>query len=140
MKPVQPMIVLVIALVVGAASAYGGYSYRASQISSARGNFAGRTGVAARAGVQARIGGGRISGDVISTDANSITIKLADGSSKIILLSGQTMIDKATQGSKTDLTSGAKVAVFGTTNSDGSVTAQNIQINPAMPTASPAGK
>jgi len=60
----------------------------------------------------------------------TITVKLEDGSSKIILLSEKTSINKASEGSITDLTAGEKVAVFGTTNADGSVTAQNIQINP----------
>lgn len=140
MKPVQPTIVLVIALIVGAAGVYGGYSYRGSQITSERGSFSGRGGTTTRTGTQARFGGGRINGQIISADAQSMTIKLADGSSKIVLFSGQTMIDKATQGSRADLTSGVTVAVFGTTNSDGSVTAQNIQINPTGPSASPTGK
>jgi len=60
----------------------------------------------------------------------TITVKLPDGSSKIILLSEKTSINKASEGSVADLVVGEKVAVFGTTNTDGSVTAQNIQINP----------
>jgi hypothetical protein len=136
MKPVKPVVVLVIALVVGIAAGYGGYYYRGTQIPT-RGNFAGRGNAAQLAGGRGMMNGGRVSGQILSADSTSITVKLADGSSKIVLLSDQTTINKATQGSKTDLTSGTTVSVFGPTNSDGSVTAQNIQINPASPTPAP---
>lgn len=144
MKPVKPVIALVIALVVGAIAGCGGYYYRGTKIPT-RGNFAQGAGArGAGAGIAGQAGrggmGGRVTGQIISADATSITVKLADGSSKIVLLSGQTMINRATQGAKTDLTSGTTVAVFGATNSDGSVTAQNVQINPATPSVTPAGK
>ncbi len=71
-----------------------------------------------------------ISGEILSSDDKSITVKLQDGSSKIVLLSDKTQINKATSVTKLDLKSGEKVAVFGSENSDGSVTAQNIQLNP----------
>lgn len=77
-------------------------------------------------------GGGRVVGQILSSDSGSITVKLQDGSSKIVILSGTTTIDKAATGSVTDLTVGQNVAVFGQTNSDGSVTAQNIQLNPQL--------
>lgn len=142
MKPIKPVIVLVIVIAVGLAAGYGGYYYRGTQIQT-RGGFAGARGgafgaQAGRGGVG--MNGGRVNGQIISADATSITVKLPDGSSKIILLSGQTIINKATQGAKNDLTQGTTVAVFGTTNSDGSVTAQNIQINPTAPAASPSSK
>jgi hypothetical protein len=138
MKPVQPVIVLVIALVVGSAAGYGGYYYRGTTLPP-RGNFAaGTRGTGAQTtGARGMMNGGRVNGQIILADSTSITVKLADGSSKIILLSGQTTINKATQGSKTDLTSGTTVSVFGSTNSDGSVTAQNIQINQVSPTPAP---
>lgn len=70
------------------------------------------------------------SGQIVSSDTTSITVKLTDGSTKIVLLTDKTQINKASSGSKTDLTNGTQVAVFGTDNSDGSVTAQTVQINP----------
>lgn len=79
-----------------------------------------------------RSGGGQIMGEIISQDDKSVTVKLADGSSKIILLSSTTSINKASQASSADLKVGEKIAVFGTTNTDGSVTAQNIQLNPVL--------
>ncbi|MCL4366320.1 DUF5666 domain-containing protein [Patescibacteria group bacterium] len=76
-----------------------------------------------------------------SDDLKSITVKLSDGSSKIILLSAQTQLNKAEVAAKSDLAVGERVAVFGSVNSDGSVNAQNIQLNPqrrgSTPSASP---
>lgn len=45
-------------------------------------------------------------------------------------MSDKTQINKTSAGAKSDLAKGAQVAVFGTENSDGSVSAQNIQLNP----------
>ena len=71
--------------------------------------------------------GGLTSGSIISSDASSITVKLSDGSTKIILYSDSTTISTSTKGSSADLTAGQEVRVTGTTNSDGSITATNIQ-------------
>lgn len=71
-------------------------------------------------------------GEIISQDDKSVTVKLPDGSSKIILLSETTSINKATEVSKMDLKVGDRIAVFGTENTDGSITAQNIQLNPVL--------
>lgn len=73
-----------------------------------------------------------VTGEILSRDDTSITVKLQDGSSKIVLVSDKTQISKASEATKTDLTVGTRVAVFGQDNSDGSVTAQNIQLNPIM--------
>ncbi len=75
-------------------------------------------------------GGGQVLGEITSVDDKSITVKNQDGSSKIVILSDKTEINKASEAAKTDLKIGEKVSAFGTTNSDGSVTAQNIQLNP----------
>ena len=69
-----------------------------------------------------------VSGEVLSQDENSVTVKEADGSSKIVILSDKTSINKTTSGSKTDLKTGEKITAFGTSNSDGSITAENISI------------
>ena len=72
-------------------------------------------------------------GKVISKDDTSITVKGRDGSSKIVLYTPTTQVMKSTSGSSTDITVGSQVLVQGKTNSDGSVTAQNISIRPTMP-------
>lgn len=78
-------------------------------------------------------GAGFISGDVISSDDKSITLKLRDGGSKIVILSDSTQIMKSTSGSASDISGGESLMVQGATNSDGSITAQTIQIRPATP-------
>lgn len=71
-------------------------------------------------------------GEIIAKDDQSITVKLEDGSSKIVLLSSDVTVTKSDTGSSDDLQIGTKVGAFGSTNSDGSVSAANIQINPMM--------
>lgn len=79
-------------------------------------------------------------GEIISADDKSITVKLADGSSKIILISDSTTINQSTAAAKTDLKVGTKVAVMGDQTTDGSVTGRNIEINPHVATVTPAVK
>lgn len=127
---------IIVAVVVGGASFYGGMLYQKTQVRSTFGQFAreGRTGqnpTNMRNGTN-RGFGGAIVGDVVSIDNDSLTVKLQDGSSKIVNLAQSTTYSKTETGSKTDLKNGTKVAAIGATNSDGSITAQNIQINPAF--------
>jgi hypothetical protein len=72
-----------------------------------------------------------IRGQIIAKDDKSITVKMTDGSTKIIILGSSTTIAKAETGSTNDLANDATVTVIGSTNSDGSVTAQSIQIGNA---------
>ncbi len=68
-----------------------------------------------------------VAGEILSLDSKSITVKMADGSSKIVILSDKTVYNRTQEGSLSDLKVGDNINVFGTTNSDGSVTAQNVQ-------------
>lgn len=86
-----------------------------------------------------RIGGRSVTGEIINQDEKSITVKLPDGSTKIVLLSDKTTVNKMAEGSKNDLKVGEQVGVFGTENQDGSVTAQNIQLNPMFRGATGGG-
>ena len=135
---------IIIVVVVGAVAFFGGMKYQQSQRSSFAGGtqFGGGAAGGFGQGGQGRFGGGAgaggrgglrpTTGQIISVDAQSITVKLQDGSSKIVQYSSSTQINKAEKATSADLTNGETVAVFGTANADGSVTAQNIQLNPEM--------
>lgn len=128
------IITVVAVVVVGAAAFFGGMKYQQTQAASGNVLYAQNGGGRFGQGggrFLTRQGGMATIGKVVSSDSNSITVQLQDGSSKIVNISGSTKIVKTTSGSQSDLTNGTQVAVFGSTNSDGSVTAQNIQINPA---------
>jgi len=73
-----------------------------------------------------------VNGEIIESGDDSVTVKLTDGTSKIVLFSDKTEINKAQQAEPADLKVGEKVMVVGQENSDGSVTAQNIQLNPVF--------
>ncbi|PIP15121.1 hypothetical protein COX47_01425 [Candidatus Roizmanbacteria bacterium CG23_combo_of_CG06-09_8_20_14_all_35_49] len=133
----KQIITIIIAIAVGALSFFGGMKYQESKsvnnrfganLQNMRGQQNGQTGQS-----QTRRGGFRpVMGEIINQDENSITVKLVDGSSKIVLLSEKTTYNKAETATKTDLKKGERVNVFGTENTDGSVTAQNIQLNPLL--------
>jgi len=92
------------------------------------GTFPGGTNGARRFG-----GGGLNAGQIVSMDSTSITIKLTDGSTKVIYYSGTTAITKTATGTASDLAVGTEISATGTSNSDGSITAQDIRINPNIP-------
>jgi len=75
-------------------------------------------------------GNRQIAGEVISLDDKTMTVKMPDGSSKIILLSSTMTVSKSVEAPKTDLKVGSKVAVFGAQNTDGSQTATTIELDP----------
>src|SRR5690349_20843509 len=132
MKNNLMLVNIIVAVVVGALAFYGGMQYQMSQRPAFGGGnrqFGGGQG-----GGRFGQGGGfrPVVGQIISQDATSVTVKLMDGSSKIVLYSGKTSINKQATGTASDLKTGETVAAFGTQNSDGSVTATNIQLNPMM--------
>ena len=70
-----------------------------------------------------------INGEITAKDEKSITVKLIDGSSKIVIYSDTTGINKTTVAAKEDLKVGGKVMVIGTEGTNGSITAQTITVN-----------
>ncbi|MEO8581183.1 MAG: DUF5666 domain-containing protein [Patescibacteria group bacterium] len=129
---VSPIALALIVIVVGAGAFFGGTKYQQKKTAQFAGRFGGAPGSLGNRGGQGRpVQNIRpVNGEIISADEKSITVKLIDGSTKIVLLSDSTTINKAADATKSDLKAGEQVGVFGAQNSDGSVTAQSIQLNP----------
>lgn len=145
MKKILPIIVALAA--VGGVSFFGGIKYaenkRASNFAANRnGNFNFHDGADGGMNGNRRAGGqggaGFVSGEIISKDNGSLTVKLRDGGSKIVFFSTSTQVMKTAAGSADDLKAGETISVTGMANQDGSVTAQNIQLRPASSTFSGA--
>jgi len=124
------LVAAIVALVFGAAGFLGGLTYQKSKQAGNR-NFAVMGGRVQGQGTN-RLGVRPVAGEIISNDNSSITVKLPDGSSRIVLLTASTSINKADTVKATDLTVGSTISAFGTENADGSVTAQNVQLNPII--------
>ncbi|MFA6535827.1 MAG: hypothetical protein WC250_00220 [Candidatus Paceibacterota bacterium] len=125
------------ALVLGGIIFYGGVAYGKTltpargqfdngQMSAGANNFRGVNGLGNR-------GGGSAFGEVITKDSASLSIKLQDGSTKLILLGTSTPVSKTSAGSLSDILVGVDVGVGGTTNTDGSISAKSIQLLPQLP-------
>lgn len=69
-----------------------------------------------------------LAGEIISQGDDSLTIKLSEGSTKIVFVSDSTEITKSIEGTISDLSEGEQIFVNGTENPDGSYTAQMIQL------------
>jgi len=123
-------------VIIAGVSFFGGIQYDKSQ-TPVRGNFSGQTAgaFAGRSGMggAGRASGGFVSGKVLSVGSGSLTIQLQNGNSQIILLGSTAQVLKTTSGSISDLAQGTNVVITGTPNSDGSLTAESVQIRPALP-------
>ena len=145
-KHIMTMIGIII--IVAGGMFYGGMRYGNSKVAKAKSQLGQRDGNGSRAtaGGVAGAGGQRglrggdqdgqngngfSSGQILSKDDTSITIKTRDGGSKIVYYSGSTIIGKAVSGTSADLSVEQDVMVNGNTSPDGSIVADNIQIRPA---------
>ena len=146
MQSKKTIITLAVIVFVGAGAFFGGTAYEKSSLTKQgllRNVSGGGQGTANQQGRQGgrAFGGGQggpngaqgdfTSGQIMSKDDKSITVKTRDGESKIIFFSGSTAVGKSVQGSSSDLNIGQQVMASGKTNSDGSLAADNIQIRPA---------
>jgi len=123
---------IIIGLILIAIAFYGGFKYGQTNSVSNQSNFSGRTMNGQSIGGFARRslgeGGGMVRGDIVKKDDQSFTIALPTSGSQIIWYSTSTEVQKTVAGSPTDLVVGQKINVNGSTNSDGSLTANLIQL------------
>ncbi len=128
--------VVVVLIIVGGGAFYAGMSYAGSQTparsSSTFSGAGGAGGFAGRTGARGAAGGGITLGTIVASSNGSISIQQQNGSStEIVLVGPSTQILKTVAGSASDLSVGTTVTITGTSNSDGSMTANSIQIRPA---------
>src|SRR4030043_796945 len=116
--------VIIIAIISLALGFGGGYLFKNYQVGKMRPNFGSqlpdrqRNGQGLQNGQGPQTGfGGMVMGEIISQDENSITIKIQDGSTKIVILGDSTTYSKTQSIEKTELSTGNQVRVFGSTNS-----------------------
>ena len=136
MAKIIPIIIILIIIIGGAF--YGGMKYTESKASRGFANLSPeerqqrlqQMGANIGGGFNNRTGAGFVSGEIISKDDKSITIKLRDDGSKIIFYSDTTEVGKFVSGTPSDLEVGKTVTINGKANQDGSITAQSIQLRP----------
>jgi hypothetical protein len=125
---------VIVVIVVAIGGFYFGTKYASSSKTSATTAVSayGRSG---RAGFTGVAGGNATVGKIVSVGSNSFTLQLpGTAGSKIIFYSDSTGISKTVNGSSADLAPGTQVVIGGTSNSDGSLTANSIQIRPSTTT------
>ncbi len=129
MEKNNPILLIIVALIIVGLGFFGGMQYQKRQKNNFPTNLDGRF---PRASGHQRLGNGAnfrpVNGEVSAIDENTITLKTADGGSKIIIYSGSTKINKTSEGSIDDIKTGDKIMVMGIQDSEGRVTAQSISI------------
>lgn len=122
-------IAIIIVVIVAGGSFFGGMKYgqQTKGLKNLPAGFAQNgQGMPNRNGQNGR--GNMVVGEVISKDDKSLTIKTQDGSTKTVYFTDSTTVTKSAKGTVNDLSTGAQVSTEGTSNSDGSIAANTIQI------------
>jgi len=135
MKKILP-IILAVAIAIGGGAFYGGMKYGQNKKLTTRSDLRNLSPEQRQQMLQ-QLGttteprsSGFTTGEIISKDDKSITVKLQSGGSIIIFYSDSTEVGKFVNGTSTDLKVGDTVVVNGKRNQDGSITAQTIQLRP----------
>lgn len=139
MKKYQTYIIGGVGIIIGL---MGGYFWGKASVNNARGGFGGMAGVNFSSSTRAKFGSGvgvgaagagmnLTAGQVSALGSSSLTLQLANGNSEVVLYSSSTEVTKPTMVPISELTSGSNVMIGGIANSDGSFTAQSIQVRPA---------
>ena len=126
------VIILIVAVIVGVTAFFMGMKYQQSKNATLTASSNPTQRVRSNNKFGGRFGrlSGNIVGDVLTVNSTSLAVKLGDGSSKLVNLSSSTKYNKEAKVALSDIKTGTKVAVFGVSNSDGSITAYNVLLNP----------
>jgi len=127
----QILIFIPVTIAIAGGSFFGGLVL--GYFKAGQGNFS-RTGQGSTIRKNIGMGGNLIVGQILSLEGNTLTVKLQTGGSKIVLLSDITKVLKSTDTTKEELLTDKNITVTGKTNSDGTVTADTIQIRSDVPT------
>lgn len=134
--------IMILVILVGAGSFYGGMMYGGSKGNTVSGtnnggersfnrediqNRMNRTGGGSMPAFRAGAGGTVTQGEIISRDDSSITLKLEEGS-KIVFFTTSTVVTQINTSTIGSLNNGIKVMVRGSANEDGSITASSINL------------
>jgi hypothetical protein len=118
----------------GAGAGYAGGGRGGSAASGGTVTGSGSTGSAASNGGNANgqaTGSPAISGAVLSTNGNTLTVAQQGGDTVTVTLNAQTRLRKPVPAALTDITAGAQVTIIGQAAADGSILASVVQISPA---------
>lgn len=138
--------IVILVLLVGAGSFFGGMTYGKSGRSQGAfrpegfGNIdmANKTPVTANGQPRSMTTNRNTAiGEIIAKDNQSITVKIRDGGSTIILTSESMTVTQMASATTDALAIGTSILVTGTANDDGSITATTIQIQPIPDTSVP---
>ena len=128
--------IIATAIVAGGVGYYSGSKGNQTAMNSNK-SFGGAMGRNGNMPLRGNVGGGVVSGNVISFQNGMMTVGTRDGASKVVIVTDSTKVLKSVVGVKTDVVVGAPVTILGPQNGDGSVTAESVQIRPAMTVPSP---
>jgi len=131
----QIVVLVVVAVVFAGGGFFGGMKYQQSKTPARPAFGQGGAGFAGRGGRAGANGMAFANGQVMSVDNSSLTIKSMNGGSQIVILAPSTQYRKAVDGTSADVVVGKQVTVTGAQNSDGSLTAQTVQIRDMLPNA-----
>lgn len=125
-------LVHIVWLVIAIIALGGGFFWgKASGAASRAAGFAGAYSSSTRRTAAGAAGGGLVTGAIATMGSSSITLQLANGNSEVVFYSTSTSVSEPTMVSVNALKVGTNVMVAGMSNSDGSLTAQTIQVRSA---------
>ena len=128
---IKKYLVHIVWLVVAIIALGGGYLWgKTAGMGGGRAGFAGAGAFSSstRRMASGTTSGGFVAGQITAIDQSSITLQLPNGSSEVVFYSSSTPVSEPTTVSVSVLEVGTKIAIGGTGNSDGSLTAQTIQV------------